>query len=141
MNRAWTPWWSSRVTAPGSSTRNIIVSVASSPASVPTSTRYSPSGGYHALELDTRSESFTVLLNADGARRLCSWRHTHDCAECGGHETAELSLDELRPRYTRFRLTRVAGVARPRADLASTVRLINHASTPSATTTAIAIVR
>jgi len=51
---------------------------------------------YHALEVDTRSELFTVLLNADGTRRLCSWRHTHDCAECGGHETAELSLDELR---------------------------------------------
>ena len=55
---------------------------------------------YHALELDPRSETFTVLLNADGTRRLCSWRHTHDCVECGGHETTELSLDELR-RATR----------------------------------------
>jgi hypothetical protein len=50
---------------------------------------------YFALEFDPRSETFTVLLNSDGSRRLCSWRHTHECTECGGHETAELSLDEL----------------------------------------------
>jgi len=50
---------------------------------------------YHSLHIDPRSETFTVILNPEGTRRLCSWRHTHDCTECGGHETAELSLDEL----------------------------------------------
>ncbi len=51
---------------------------------------------YYGLELDPHSESFAVLLAPDGSRLLRSWRHTHDCAQCGGQVTAELSVDELR---------------------------------------------
>jgi hypothetical protein len=38
---------------------------------------------YHALEVTPDSESFTVVLNAQGTRLLRSWRHTEDCAQCG----------------------------------------------------------
>lgn len=51
---------------------------------------------YYGLEVDGETESFTVLLNPEGTRLLRSWRHTHDCDQCGGHATSELSLDELR---------------------------------------------
>jgi hypothetical protein len=56
---------------------------------------------YHELELDPFSESFVVTLNAEGTRLLRSWRHTGDCAQCGGHVTAELSLDEIQSLTTR----------------------------------------
>ena len=51
---------------------------------------------YYGLEIDPHSESFMVMLNPEGTRLLRSWRHTHDCAQCGGHVTAQLSLAELR---------------------------------------------
>jgi GH25 family lysozyme M1 (1,4-beta-N-acetylmuramidase) len=51
---------------------------------------------YFRLDLDPRSESFVVVLNADGTRLLRSWRHTEQCAQCGGQATAELSLGEVR---------------------------------------------
>jgi|SRR5580692_2109932 hypothetical protein len=51
---------------------------------------------YFGLEPDPSTEAFTVLLNPEGSRMLRSWRHTHDCVQCGGHITSELSLDELR---------------------------------------------
>jgi hypothetical protein len=51
---------------------------------------------FYGLEVDPYSESFTVLLNPAGTRLLRSWRHTHDCAQCGGHATEELALGELR---------------------------------------------
>jgi hypothetical protein len=51
---------------------------------------------YFRLEVDPYTEAFTVMLNPEGNRLLRSWRHTHDCAQCGGHTTSELSLDELR---------------------------------------------
>jgi hypothetical protein len=51
---------------------------------------------YFGLELDPYSESFVVMLNADGTRLLRSWRHVEHCPQCGGEATAELSLDELR---------------------------------------------
>jgi len=50
---------------------------------------------YFGLELDPHSESFVVLLNPEGTRLLSSWRHVDDCAQCGGHATAELSLDAI----------------------------------------------
>ena len=50
---------------------------------------------YYGLETNPDSESFVVWLNPDRTRLLRSWRHTGDCSECGGHATAELSLDEL----------------------------------------------
>jgi len=51
---------------------------------------------YHELKTQSRSEAFTVVLNAEGTRLLRSWRHTRDCTQCGGHVTAELSLNELK---------------------------------------------
>src|ERR1700683_1919466 len=51
---------------------------------------------YFGLEIDPISESFVVLLNPEGTRLLRSWRHVEHCPQCGGDQTAELSLDELR---------------------------------------------
>jgi hypothetical protein len=51
---------------------------------------------YYGLEIDPISESFVVLLNPEGTRLLRSWRHVEQCPQCGGNQTAELSLDELR---------------------------------------------
>lgn len=51
---------------------------------------------YADLHLDPRTEIFTVYLNAAHTRQVQSWRHTHACDQCGGHETAELSLDDIR---------------------------------------------
>ena len=59
----------------------------------PVTTEWRP---YADLHLDPRTESFTVYLNARHTRQVRSWRHTRDCDQCGGHETAELSLDEIR---------------------------------------------
>ncbi len=51
---------------------------------------------YSDLHLDPWTETFTVYLNAMHTRQIRSWRHTHDCDQCGGHETTELSLDDIR---------------------------------------------
>ena len=51
---------------------------------------------YYGLEVDPISESFVVLLNPEGTRLLRSWRHVQQCPQCGGNQTAELSIDELR---------------------------------------------
>ncbi len=51
---------------------------------------------YFGLEIDSISESFLVLLNPEGTRLLRSWRHVEQCPQCGGDQTAELSLDDLR---------------------------------------------
>jgi hypothetical protein len=51
---------------------------------------------YYGLEIDPLSESFVVILNAEGTRLLRSWRHMEHCPQCGGEVTAELSIDELR---------------------------------------------
>jgi hypothetical protein len=51
---------------------------------------------YFGLDVDPRSESFVVSLNAEGTRLLRSWRHTAQCTQCGGQATTELSLEEIR---------------------------------------------
>jgi hypothetical protein len=51
---------------------------------------------YFGLEIDPISESFVVMLNPEGTRLLRSWRHVEHCPQCGGNQTAELSLEELR---------------------------------------------
>jgi hypothetical protein len=51
---------------------------------------------YDRLDVDPYSESFVVVLNAEGSRLLRSWRHTDHCEQCGGEATGELSLDEIR---------------------------------------------
>ena len=50
---------------------------------------------YFGLEVADNSEAFTVLLNREGTRLIRSWRHTGDCAQCGGPATAELSLEDI----------------------------------------------
>ncbi|HVA08401.1 MAG TPA: hypothetical protein VNG12_16825 [Acidimicrobiales bacterium] len=50
---------------------------------------------YYGIELDEHSESFMVLLSPEHTKLLRSWRHTHNCSQCGGNVTAELSLDDL----------------------------------------------
>ena len=52
---------------------------------------------YFGLEVADDSEAFTVLLNPEGTRLIRSWRHTGDCAQCGGGGpvTAELSLEDI----------------------------------------------
>jgi hypothetical protein len=50
---------------------------------------------YFGLEVAEDSEAFTVLLNPEGTRLIRSWRHAGDCAQCGGHRTAELSLEDI----------------------------------------------
>ncbi len=51
---------------------------------------------YFGMELDPFTESFVVLLNADGTRLLRSWRHVEHCSQCGGEATGEFSVDDLR---------------------------------------------
>ena len=51
---------------------------------------------YFGLDVAEDSEAFTVLLNSEGTRLIRSWRHTGDCAQCGGQVTAELSLEDIR---------------------------------------------
>ncbi len=50
---------------------------------------------YYGLEAADGSEAFTVLLNPEGTRLIRSWRHTGECAQCGGHVTAELSVEDI----------------------------------------------
>jgi hypothetical protein len=50
---------------------------------------------YYGLEAADDSEAFTVLLNPEGTRMIRSWRHTGACTQCGGHGTAELSLEAI----------------------------------------------
>jgi hypothetical protein len=59
----------------------------------PVTTEWRP---YSYLQLDPQTETFTIYLNAAHTRQIRSWRHTRDCVQCGGHETAELSIDEIR---------------------------------------------
>ena len=58
--------------------------------------RHDGVAAYFGLEIDPISESFVVLLNPEGTRLLRSWRHVEQCPQCGGDQTAELSLDELK---------------------------------------------
>ena len=50
---------------------------------------------YFGLELDEDSDAFTVLLNAEGTRRLRSWRHKERCELCDSEATVELDLSEI----------------------------------------------
>lgn len=59
----------------------------------PVTTEWRP---YCGLHLEPQVETFTIYLNATHTRQIRSWRHTRDCAQCGGHETAELSIDDIR---------------------------------------------
>jgi hypothetical protein len=50
---------------------------------------------YWQLELDPEAEGFTVYLNASRTRLIRSWRHTQNCAQCGGREATEFSLEDI----------------------------------------------
>jgi hypothetical protein len=55
---------------------------------------------YFGLEVSDDSEAFTVLLDPGGSRMIRSWRHTGNCTQCGGHATAEVSLDDIAAAMT-----------------------------------------
>lgn len=40
---------------------------------------------YWLLELDPKTEAFSVHLNASRTRLIRSWRHTQHCGQCGGN--------------------------------------------------------
>jgi hypothetical protein len=50
---------------------------------------------YYGLEFKEDSEAFTVLLNPAGTRLIQSWRHTHDCTQCGSHMTGQISVEKV----------------------------------------------
>jgi hypothetical protein len=50
---------------------------------------------YWQLELDPEDEGFSVYLNASRTRLIRSWRHTQNCAQCGGREATEFSLEDI----------------------------------------------
>ena len=51
---------------------------------------------YFDLQFVPNSESFVVLLNADGTRLLRSWRHLSTrCDYCDNHRTMDLSVEEI----------------------------------------------
>lgn len=58
----------------------------------PVATQWRP---FFGVELDEDSDGFTVLLNSQRTKLIRSWRHTHDCTQCGGHVTEELSIEEV----------------------------------------------
>jgi hypothetical protein len=51
---------------------------------------------YYQLDLDSRSDSFMVIVDPTGARALRAWRHVAGCPHCAGDVTAELPLADLR---------------------------------------------
>jgi hypothetical protein len=50
---------------------------------------------YERLEVDEGSDSFVVVLNAAGTRRIRSWRHGEGCVQCAGQPTTEMAVDDL----------------------------------------------
>jgi hypothetical protein len=50
---------------------------------------------YYRLDLDSRSDSFMVIVDPTGARALRAWRHVPGCPHCAGDVTAELPLADL----------------------------------------------
>ena len=61
-------------------------------ASRSVSTEWRP---YWRLELDPKTEAFSVYFNASRTRLIRSWRHLQNCAQCGGNGTTELTLDDI----------------------------------------------
>jgi hypothetical protein len=57
------------------------------------STQWRP---YRDLEIDERRGAFTVYLDEERTRLIRSWRHTGGCRACGGYDTMELSLKDIR---------------------------------------------
>ena len=51
---------------------------------------------YVRLELAEDSDSFVVVLNEAGTRRIRSRRHGDDCEQCDGERTTELSVEDIR---------------------------------------------
>jgi hypothetical protein len=51
---------------------------------------------YSQLKMDKQTGTFIVNLRADRSRVIRSWLHTDDCTQCSGHETAELSIEDIR---------------------------------------------
>ena len=50
---------------------------------------------YAHLEICPDTETFCVYLTEDRSRAIRSWLHIGNCAECGDHQTAEPSIDNV----------------------------------------------
>ena len=50
---------------------------------------------YWELEIDRQRGTFTVVLNEAGTRRIRSFIHAQDCAQCFTSPTTELSLEDI----------------------------------------------
>jgi hypothetical protein len=50
---------------------------------------------YDRLEFKEGSDIFIVVLSSDGSRLIQSWRHTEDCAQCGGTASSDFSVDDI----------------------------------------------
>jgi len=50
---------------------------------------------YWDLEIDPGEKHFTVVLNEARTRLIRSSIHTHECVQCGGYHTTEVSLDDI----------------------------------------------
>lgn len=61
-------------------------------ASHPGTTAWRP---FHGVEFKEDSEAFVVFLNPARTRLIQSWRHTHDCLQCGSHVTGQVSVDAI----------------------------------------------
>lgn len=52
---------------------------------------------YWQVRVDREGEGFTVYLNSSRTRLIRSWQHSQHCSQCSGSDTAELSLEDIRP--------------------------------------------
>jgi hypothetical protein len=59
---------------------------------------------YSHLKVDPGAETFCVYLDSSRTHLIRTWRHTQNCAQCGVHETTELSVEDIQ--------TAVRGVSR-----------------------------
>jgi hypothetical protein len=51
---------------------------------------------YWDLEIDPHGRTFTVFLDESRTRFIHTSIHTHECVQCRGSRTAELSLGDIR---------------------------------------------
>lgn len=54
---------------------------------------------YWQVELDPKTEAFSVYLNGSRTRLIRSWRHTQHCGQCRGPGTTELKLEDIPPTF------------------------------------------
>jgi hypothetical protein len=87
---------------------------------------------YWQLELDPEAECFSVYLNASRTRLVRSWRHTENCAQCGGRGATEFSLEDIQ-RVVHMRRAIVPSPKRRLAGRATVERRSRRVSSASQT--------